>query len=154
VGLLSAALLIYRRDGEGVEVFLVHPGGPYWARKDDGSWSLPKGLVNAGEDPREAAQREFQEETGFPAPEEPFIELGEVKLASGKRVRAWAAQAEVDPSAMQSNLFQMEWPPRSGLYREFPEADRGGYFGLEEARRKLHPAQVPFLERLAKAVAS
>jgi predicted NUDIX family NTP pyrophosphohydrolase len=148
VPVLSAALMIYRGTGDSLEVFLVHPGGPYWARKDDGAWSLPKGLVEEGELPLAAAQREFQEETGFVPPAGAYLDLGDVRLPSGKVVRAWAVAADVNPAQMKSNVFRLEWPPRSGVYREFPEADRGDYFPVEAAKRKLHPAQANFVERL------
>jgi predicted NUDIX family NTP pyrophosphohydrolase len=144
----SAGLLMFRRtDAGGLEVLLAHPGGPFWARKDDGAWTLPKGGCNDGEDPLDAACREFLEETGHAA-RGPFLDLGEVRLKSGKRVRAWACAGDLDPAALASNLFEMEWPPRSGRLRQFPEIDRVAWFPPAAARRKLMPAQQPFVDRL------
>ena len=150
VPVLSAALLVYRQVEDTIEHFLVHPGGPFWSRKDEGAWSLPKGIVNAGEAPLDAARREFQEETGFPVPPGACLDLGEVKLRSNKVIRAWAVEGSVDPAQTRSNLFRLEWPPRSGAFREYPEADRGAYFRPEEAARKLHEAQRPFVQRLVE----
>ena len=148
----SAGLLMFRRTaGPAVEVLLAHPGGPYWTRKDDGAWTLPKGEFEDGEDALACALREFQEETGC-APTRPFAPLGEVRQKSGKRVTAWAFEGDLDPALLLSNLFELEWPPRSGLLQQFPEIDRVEWFGLEAARGKLLPAQLPFLERLAKAL--
>lgn len=142
----SAGLLMYRRKS-GVEVFLVHPGGPFWARKDLGVWSIPKGEYGAGEEALAAARREFEEETGFSADGD-FIELGEVRQASGKIVSAWAVEGDCDPASLRSNTLELEWPPRSGRKMEFPEVDRGGWFALEEARKHLLAGQVMFLDRL------
>jgi len=144
----SAALLPFR-DREGrLEVFLVHPGGPFWAKKDAGAWSLPKGEHQDDEGPLAAARREFSEETGFTAEGE-FLPLGSVKQKSGKTVSAWAFMFDADPAALRSNLFSMEWPPKSGRMAEFPEVDRAGWFDIANAREKLLPAQAPFLDRLS-----
>jgi predicted NUDIX family NTP pyrophosphohydrolase len=126
---------------------LVHPGGPFWARKDDGAWSIPKGEFDAGESPLEAAVREFTEETGI-VPETPFILLGSVKQPSGKIITSWAFERDWDPSMLRSNSFTLEWPPRSGLTREYPEVDRAAWFDLITARRKILPAQIAFLDEL------
>jgi predicted NUDIX family NTP pyrophosphohydrolase len=134
-----------------LEVFLVHPGGPFWARKDAGAWSLAKGEYGPSEDPLEAAKREFQEETGFPAEGE-FLPLGDVRQPGGKQVTAWAFRGDFDPARLRSNRFTLEWPPRSGRWREFPEVDRGAWFTLAEARRRLHPGQRPLLETLHRLV--
>ncbi|HYD74516.1 NUDIX domain-containing protein [Ramlibacter sp.] len=148
----SAGLLMFRRPAGGLQVLLAHPGGPFWARRDEGAWSLPKGEVGEGEDVFAAALREFEEETGC-SPSGPFIDLGEVRQKSGKRVRAWAFEADFDPARLRCNLFEIEWPPRSGQRRQFPEIDRAEWFTLDAARRKLLAAQHPFLERLEHAVA-
>ena len=148
---LSAGLLVYRRGDGGPEVLLVHPGGPYWARKDEGAWSIPKGEYEPDEDPVEVALREFEEETGK-APPDPAaaVSLGELRQPSGKIVSAWALEGDVDVSEVQSNTFEMEWPPRSGRTQEFPEVDRATWFGLEEARRKLLRGQLAFIDRLSE----
>ncbi len=146
-GSLSAGLLPFRHRGGVLEVFLVHPGGPFWAGKDEGAWSLAKGECAPGEDPLETARREFQEETGFTA-EGAFLPLGEVRQSGGKRVVAWAFQADLEPARLRSNTFALEWPPRSGQVRHFPEVDRGAWFPLAEARRRLNPGQRPLLEVL------
>ena len=148
----SAGLLMYRRRALSFEVLLVHPGGPFFARKDDGSWSVPKGLVDEGEDELAAARREFDEETGFAIASTQFTALGDVRLKSGKRVVAWAFEGDADPAALDSNEFELEWPPRSGRRRSFPEVDRAGWFEPEAASIKINVRQVPFLERLAQAV--
>jgi predicted NUDIX family NTP pyrophosphohydrolase len=138
------------RFREGVlEVFLVHPGGPFWAKKDLGAWSLPKGEYNPEEDALAAARREFLEETGFP-PEGEFIPLTPLKQPSGKIIEAWAFEGNCDPRTIKSNTFTMEWPPRSGKTREFPEIDRAGWFTVEEAKVKINKGQMGFLEELAK----
>lgn len=143
---------MYRRHGSGaLEVLLAHPGGPWWARKDAGAWTLPKGEFEDGEEALACALREFQEETGM-TPSGPYAPLGEVRQKSGKRVAAWTFEGDLDPSLLQSNLFEMEWPPRSGQLRQFPEIDRIGWFGLDAARTKLLPAQLPFLDRLQQAL--
>jgi len=146
---LSAGILLHRERDGAREVLLVHPGGPYWARKDEGAWSIPKGECADGEDPRLCALREFEEELGVAPPAAAELrELGSVRLRSGKHVTAWAAPGDLDADAIRSNTFTLEWPPRAGNRREFPEADRAGWFGLDEARIKLNPAQTAFLERL------
>src|SRR6266508_2578852 len=148
---LSAGLLLYRGVGDGVEVLLVHPGGPYWAKRDDGAWSLPKGEHGADEEPLRVAVREFREELGVdPPPVRSPAFLGELRQVGGKLVRAWALPGDLDVGAVRSNTFAMEWPPRSGRMRDFPEVDRAGWFGLEAARRKLLPGQVGFIDRLAE----
>ena len=146
---LSAGLLVYRLGPEGHEVFLVHPGGPFWRARDVGAWSIPKGEVAAGEDPQAAARRELAEETGFVA-EPPWLPLAAVRQTGGKTVLAWAAAGAFDAAAVTSNTFSMEWPPRSGRLESFPEVDRGAWFSLPEARRKILAGQVPFLEQLEK----
>ena len=146
----SAGILLYRRNGGEPEFLLVHPGGPYWARRDEGAWTIPKGEVEPGEETRACALRELREELG-PAPElapEQLIELGQVKQKSGKTVSAWAAEGEFDPELLDSITFEMEWPPRSGREREFPEVDRAGWFRAAQAREKILPAQAPFIDRL------
>jgi predicted NUDIX family NTP pyrophosphohydrolase len=131
------------------EVLLVHPGGPFWAKKDAGAWSIPKGEHEEGDDPRACALREFEEELGTPLPAgAELTELGTVKLRSGKRVTAFAVEGDLDADAISSNTFTMEWPPRSGNTREFPEVDRAGWFDLARAREKLNPAQAELLVRL------
>jgi predicted NUDIX family NTP pyrophosphohydrolase len=147
----SAGILLHRESGAGeIEFLLVHPGGPYWARRDLGAWSIPKGQIEDGEDPRDCALREMAEELGAApalAPEQ-LVELGSVRQRAGKVVEAWAAEAEFDPAALASNTFSLEWPPRSGTEQEFPEVDRAEWFEPEEARRKILPAQATFLDRL------
>jgi len=130
----------------------VHPGGPLWASRDLGAWSLPKGEYEDGEDPLQAARREFEEETGWPAPDGEPLDLGEVRLRSGKRVRAWALEGDLDPARVSSNTFKLEWPPGSGRKQAFPEVDRAAWFAPEEARARLNPGQVPFVERLVAAL--
>lgn len=147
----SAGLLLYRFRKNQLEVFLVHPGGPFWAKKDLGAWSIPKGEYASGEDALEAAKREFQEETGLLA-EGDFITLGEVRQSGGKIVNAWAVQGDYDPTRLQSNTCLVEWPPRSGRQVEIPEVDRADWFDLEEARKRILAAQKPLLDRLAKHV--
>jgi predicted NUDIX family NTP pyrophosphohydrolase len=142
----SAGLLLYRRRGE-LEVFLVHPGGPFWAKKDAGAWSLPKGEIAEGEDPLDTAKREFTEETGFPIDGD-FRPLDPVKQAGGKMVHAWAIEADCDAAQIRSNLFSLEWPPTSGKTREFPEVDRAAWFNIPEARKRIIPAQSGFLDQL------
>jgi predicted NUDIX family NTP pyrophosphohydrolase len=130
-----------------VEVLLVHPGGPFWAKKDEGAWSIPKGEIGDGEDPLAAARREFEEETGV-APDGDFTPLGSLQQPGGKLVFAWALRCDLDPSALRSNSFSMEWPPKSGRQQEFPEVDRAAWFGLEAARLKILKGQAGFLDRL------
>jgi predicted NUDIX family NTP pyrophosphohydrolase len=150
VAATSAGILLFRLAGEVVEVLLVHPGGPYWARKDLGAWSIPKGLVEEGEEPLQCALRELEEELGSPFSfaEEELIELGSVRQKAGKVVHCWAAEGDFDPTTLCSNTFSMEWPPRSGAEREFPEVDRAEWLGLEQAREKIITAQAEFLDRL------
>ena len=143
----SAGLLMYRRAGEEIEVFLAHPGGPFWAQKDAGAWSIPKGIPDKGEDLLAAARREFHEETGFTAVGE-FTPLGAFKQPSGKIVHAWAVEGDCDPSNLVSNVFEMEWPPRSGKRARFPEIDRAGWFLPAEALKKILPGQQPILAKL------
>lgn len=145
----SAGLLLYRRRAGRLEVFLVHPGGPFWKNRDEGAWSIPKGEYSMGEDPLAAARREFQEETGFVV-EGDFIPLIPVTQAGGKVVQAWAVAGDCDPQKIRSNTFTLEWPPRSGKIREFPEVDRAGWFDLDTARKKINPAQAMFLDELEK----
>jgi predicted NUDIX family NTP pyrophosphohydrolase len=148
VPVTSAGLLLYRRRVPPLEVFLVHPGGPYWARKDDGAWSVPKGLVEPGEDELACARREFREETGFEVPAGGSErDLGIFRQPSGKRLHVWAIEGDCDPSALKSNLFEMEWPPRSGGRAQFPEVDRGGWFDRTQALVKVTSGQRPLLER-------
>jgi predicted NUDIX family NTP pyrophosphohydrolase len=149
----SAGLLVYRRRLGEIEVFLVHPGGPYWAKKDLGAWSVPKGEYGPDEDPLAAARREFSEETGFPPPEGPYLPLVPRKQPGGKVVSAWAVEGDLDPDQMRSGNFSMEWPPRSGRTAEFPEADRGGWFGLDEARERIARGQAGFLGDLLDKLA-
>jgi predicted NUDIX family NTP pyrophosphohydrolase len=144
---------MFRRHGAEVEVLLAHPGGPFWAARDAASWTLPKGAVDEGEDPLAAARREFNEETGFTA-QAPYHLLGELRQKSGKRITAWAFEGDGDPRDLQSNLFEMEWPPRSGRMQSFPEVDRVDWFTLAQARRKLLPGQAPFLDALELVLAS
>jgi predicted NUDIX family NTP pyrophosphohydrolase len=143
----SAGILMYRwKDGQP-ELFLVHPGGPFWARKDDGAWSIPKGLYEDGEDPLAAARREFEEETGC-LPQGRFFELGSFKQPSGKEILAWVVEGDCDLSKFKSNLFSMEWPPKSGKMQEFPEVDRAAWFCPHEAMRKVLKGQLPILTTL------
>ena len=144
--LQSAGILCYRYRQQ-LEVFLVHPGGPFWSKKDDGAWSIPKGLLEAGELPLAAAIREFREETGF-AVSDGFIELGQLRQPSKKIVHAWAVQTDFDANKLKSNSFSMEWPRGSGQVREYPEVDRGEWFILSSARQKIYQGQAVFLERL------
>ena len=147
---ISAGLLLYRRrDGAPIEVLLVHPGGPFWRRKDLGAWTIPKGEVGPGETLLAAARREFQEETGF-AIDAPAIPLGHVRLASGKIVHAFAAEGDLDAANIRSNTFELEWPRGSGERHSYPEVDRAAWFGIAEARRRILPAQAPLLENLTR----
>jgi predicted NUDIX family NTP pyrophosphohydrolase len=151
----SSALLLFRLSPAGIEVFLVHPGGPYFHARDDGWWTLPKGLVDPGEDPLDAARREFAEETSFMPPRDSdYLDLGSVQQRGGKVVQAWAVEGDCDPELLRSNTFELEWPPRSGKKRAFPEVDRGAFFTLDEARRKILPAQIPFLDRLVASLSA
>jgi predicted NUDIX family NTP pyrophosphohydrolase len=143
----SAGILLYRQTDRGLELFLVHPGGPFWNNKDEGAWTIPKGLIEPGETPLAAARREFSEETGFSVNGE-VTELGNFKQPGGKHVLVWAAKGNCDPARLSSNEFEMEWPPRSGKRQRFPEADRGGWFSIDEAREKLLIGQRPMLDAL------
>lgn len=146
---LSAGLLLYRTQGDAVEVLLVHPGGPFWARKDAGAWSIPKGEYEVGQDPLEHAQREFAEELGTPPPAQgEYVSLDQVKQAGGKLVSCWAVEGDLDGSTISSNTFEMEWPRGSGRVQQFPEVDRAAWLTVEAARTKLHAGQIPFLNRL------
>ncbi|ESY86361.1 MULTISPECIES: NUDIX domain-containing protein [Mesorhizobium] len=145
----SAGLLIYRRSNDDISVLLVHPGGPFWAKKDDGAWSIPKGLVEEDEDELAAARRETEEELGI-AIEGSFVRLGDYKQPGGKIVMAWSVEADIDVAAIKSNTFTMEWPPRSGSMKEFPEVDRAGWFTLAEAGVKILQGQRPMLSDLAE----
>jgi predicted NUDIX family NTP pyrophosphohydrolase len=144
----SAGILLYRLAGEDPQVLLVHPGGPFWARRDTGAWSIPKGEYEEGEDPRACALREFEEETGTALSPTELIELGSVRQKGGKLVTAWAAKGDLDAAAVRSNTFTIEWPPRSGRTAEFPEIDRAEWFDPETARQKLISAQAGLLDRL------
>jgi predicted NUDIX family NTP pyrophosphohydrolase len=148
----SAGIVLYRAGDGGVEVLLVHPGGPFWAKKDLGAWSIPKGEYEPGEDPQACALREFEEETGTALEAQALVELGAVVQKAGKEVTAWAARGDLDPAGVRSNSFTMEWPPRSGRQQEFPEIDRAEWFALDEARAKLVPAQAELLDRLVQRV--
>lgn len=146
----SAGILLHRRGADSLEVLLVHPGGPFWAKKDEGAWTVPKGEVEPGEEPRACALRELEEELGssLGLAAEQLVELGSVRQKSGKLVHCWAAEVDFDPADLSSNTFEIEWPPRSGKQQEFPEVDRAEWFAPEEARRKINPAQVAFIDKL------
>jgi predicted NUDIX family NTP pyrophosphohydrolase len=146
----SAGLLLYRIRAGRLEVMIAHMGGPFWAARDDGAWSIVKGEYDAHEDAYAAARREFAGETGSPAPRGAALELGEVRQRGGKRIVAWAVEGDLDCSAIRSNTFTLEWPPRSGRHREFPEIDRAAWFDAAAARRKLVPAQVAFIDALER----
>lgn len=152
----SAGILLYRKKSDELEVFLVHPGGPFWAKKDVGSWSIPKGEYENGADPLTEARREFEEETGFACGEGEMRgdmrALGTVKLSSGKVISAWATEGDCDASVIRSNLFSMKWPPKLGKTQEFPEVDRAEWFSLPLAHQKIHSAQKAFLDRLADLI--
>jgi predicted NUDIX family NTP pyrophosphohydrolase len=148
----SAGIILYRRNGDGVEVLLGHPGGPFFVRKDAGHWSIPKGEVDAGESLLDVARREFAEETGHPVPDAPLIDLGSIVQKGGKTVHAWAVEGELDPAAAHSNTFTMAWPPGSGRRQEFPEIDRVAWFDPAEARTRIKGTQAPFIDRLLEAL--
>lgn len=148
----SAGLLLFRKQEDHLEVFLVHPGGPFWARKDLGSWSIPKGEFDQ-EDSLLAAKREFYEETGLPAPEREYIPLAPIRQKGGKIVHAWGVEAEIDASQIHSNRFEMEWPPRSGKSQSFPEIDKGEWFSEGEALQKINPGQAELIHELVKKLA-
>lgn len=149
---LSAGLLLYRATDRMVQVLLAHPGGPFWAKKDDGAWSIPKGEYTTGEDPWVVAQREFVEEIGLPVPPGPRTDLGALKQPGGKIVTAFAVRGDLDITDAHSNTFELEWPKGSGRIRTFPEVDRVGWFPVVEAKTKLLRGQVPFLDRLLQLV--
>ena len=146
-GKRSAGLLLYRKRDGALEVFLVHPGGPFWAKKDAGAWSIPKGEIDEGEDPLAAAKREFAEETGL-RPDGELVALAPIRQKGGKVVLAWAIEGDCDARAIKSNVFSMEWPPKSGKMAEFPEIDRAEWFSLDEARRRINPGQLPLIDEL------
>lgn len=143
----SAGLILYRMQSGQLEVLLVHPGGPFWSKKDEGAWFVPKGELNVGEEPLAGAKREFEEETGL-KPEGEFLALGSVKQKSGKTIVAWAFEGDCDPSSIKSNTFSIEWPPKSGRQQEFPEIDRAGFFTVPQAKAKMHPVEYPLVLRL------
>jgi predicted NUDIX family NTP pyrophosphohydrolase len=149
----SAGLLLFRRapDG-GVEVLLAHPGGPVWAKRDEGAWTVPKGEFNQGEEAWDVARREFEEETGHPAPDGESIALGEIRQKGGKLVEAWAVEGDLDPATAHSNTFPFQWPPRSGRWITIPEIDRVEWFAPEDARRRIKETQIPFIDRLLEAL--
>jgi predicted NUDIX family NTP pyrophosphohydrolase len=150
----SAGILLYRRGQTGLEVLIGHMGGPFWERRDAGAWSIPKGETKEGESLLAVAKREFEEELGSPPPDEPYLELGEVKQANGKRVTVFAVEGDLDAERIRSNSFELEWPRDSGQMCEFPEIDRAAWVSPAEARRTLIPAQVQFVERLESALSS
>lgn len=148
----SAGLLLYRHGRGGLEVFLAHPGGPFWAKKDAGAWTIPKGLMEVGEDPLATACREFEEETGI-GPEPPFLPLGSIRLKTGKVIHAWAWLGDADAAAIRSNIARAEWPRRSGRWIQFPEVDRCAWFDPATARKKMNPAQAELIDRLEHLLA-
>jgi predicted NUDIX family NTP pyrophosphohydrolase len=154
VGVVSAGVLLYRRNGGVLEVLLAHQGGPFWTNKDVGHWTIPKGEVEPGEAWIDVARREFAEETGLELDVHEDLPLGEIIQKSGKTVVAWGIEGDLDPALAHSNTFSLEWPPRSGRFQDFPEIDRVEWFGLDEARRRLKAAQLPFIERLMAALAT
>ena len=148
----SAGILMYRGSGEALELLLVHPGGPFWANKDQGAWSIPKGEYEPGEDPLAAAKREFAEELGSAPPHRAFLDLGEIKQPSRKMIMAFAVRGDFEPDKLKSNRFELEWPPKSGAKQSFPEIDRAQWFTLAEAREKIQPGQAPFIDRLLESL--
>jgi predicted NUDIX family NTP pyrophosphohydrolase len=148
----SAGLLLYRWRGGDLELLLGHMGGPFWAKKDERTWSIPKGEIVLDEDPLAAARREFEEEIGTAPPDGPVVELGEVRQPSGKRLVVWAIEGDLDPDTATSNTFAMKWPPRSGRWQEFPEIDRVAWFGLDTARMKLVKGQIAFVDLLVERI--
>lgn len=150
---LSAGILLWRQGAGGVEVLLGHFGGPLWARKDEGAWAIPKGVVEGGETPEQAARREFQEELGFPA-EGDLVPLGRIRQKGGKYVEAFALEGDLDAAAISSGHFTLEWPPRSGRMQSFPEIDRAAWFGLAEARKTILPSQAPILDALENTISA
>ena len=147
----SAGLALFRHTAGAIEVFLVHPGGPFWRNKDEGAWTFPKGEIGDDEDPLAAARREFREETGLDI-DGRFVDIGTITQKAGKVVHVFAVEGDVDAGAVRSNTFLKEWPPRSGIMQEFPEVDRAGWFTSDDARRKLLPAQTAFIDRLLTLV--
>ena len=145
--ILSAGILLYRRRGGALEILLAHPGGPYWRHKDDGAWMIPKGMVEEGEEALACALREFEEELGMQCPGAPEP-LARIRQKGGKWVEAFAAEGDLDPGAVLSNMFSVEWPPKSGAFKPFPEIDRAAWFGIAEAREKILPSQAPLLDAL------
>lgn len=150
----SAGILLYRQREGRIEVLLVHLGGPFWSKKDAGAWFIPKGELEEGEEPLAAARREFREELGSEPPNSEPLDLGTVKNRSGKLIYAWAFEGDFEPASLKSNTFSLEWPPKSGRMREFPEIDRAAFFALPDAEPKLHAAELPLLERLRARLAS
>jgi predicted NUDIX family NTP pyrophosphohydrolase len=150
----SAGILMYRGKGPKLELLLVHPGGPFWAKKDQGAWSVPKGEYEPGEDSIAVARREFEEELGSPPPQGSFIELGELVQPSRKVITAFAVQGDLDPAKLTSNHFELEWPPKSGRKQSFPEVDRAAWFPPAEAREKIQSGQAPFIDRLLERLQS
>jgi predicted NUDIX family NTP pyrophosphohydrolase len=148
---ISAGLLLFRRTSGALELFLAHPGGPFWKNKDDGAWTIPKGLIDEGEDPLTAACREFHEETGL-EPQGPYLPLGSIRLKSGKTIHAWAFEGDADPAAIRSNTMKIEFPPKSKKWITVPEVDRCGWFAPNEARLKLNSAQAEWIDRLETAL--
>ncbi len=146
----SAGLLVYRNSGKGLEVFISHPGGPFFAGKDEGAWSIPKGLYEDGESSIAVAKREFEEEIGQKPPTGNYIDLGSIKRSDGKVIEAWAVAGDIDENSVISNTFELEWPPRTGRMQQFPEVDRAGWFDVESAAAKLQTAQIEFLKRLTR----
>ncbi len=149
----SAGMLLYRLVQDSIEVLLVHPGGPFWTKRDAGAWSIPKGEFSGEEEPLAAAKREFLEEIGMELAGE-LIELTPVKQKGGKTVYAWALRGDIDPATIRSNTFEIEWPPGSGRKQQFPEIDRGQWFGIEAARRKINPAQIALIDELLRKLAA
>jgi predicted NUDIX family NTP pyrophosphohydrolase len=148
----SAGILLYRGEGAALELLLVHPGGPFWAKKDAGAWSIPKGEYTEGEDPLSVAKREFEEELGSPPPEGLFLPLGELVQPSRKVVTAFAIEGDFDPASLKSNLFELEWPPKSGRMQSFPEVDRAAWFAPGEARVTIQKGQAPFVDRVLECL--
>ncbi len=153
MSLHSGGVLLYRFRGDELQILLVHPGGPFWRRKDDGAWSIPKGLFEENESPLDAAKREFKEETGFEA-EGSFIDLGSIKQSSKKIVHIWALESDIDETKITSNKFSMEWPKNSGYLREYPEIDRAGWFNIYQAKKKIQRGQAGFIDRLISKLQS
>ena len=151
---LSAGILLYRGQGPSLEVLLVHPGGPFWAKKDLGAWSIPKGEYDEGDDPLAVARREFEEELGARPPAGDIVSLGELRQPSRKLVTVFALEGDFDPQRLKSNLFEMEWPPKSGTMQSFPEVDRAEWFTPEVAGKKILPGQAPFIDRLLERLTS